>query len=128
MAEAMEKMQEKISIMNKFSDEESPLENYENFYNKLQSAWTAGDINSDDYLEGLQQSYDGILDNLSSLVALDKEMIHYYEDTLAAAEDELSHYTDSLEHLTSVLEHYKNIIELVDGEYNFEGIDTILRG
>ena len=128
MAEAMEKMQEKISIMNKFSDGESPLENYENFYNKLQSAWTAGDINSDDYLEGLQESYDGILDNLSSLVALDKEMIHYYEDTLAAAEDELSHYTDSLEHLTSVLEHYKNIIELVDGEYNFEGIDIILRG
>ena len=128
MAEAMEKMQEKISIMNKFSDGESPLENYENFYNKLQSAWTAGDINSDDYLEGLQESYDGILDNLSSLVALDKEMIHYYEDTLAAAEDELSHYTDSLEHLTSVLEHYKNIIELVDGEYNFEGVDTILRG
>ena len=128
MAEAMEKMEEKISIMNKFSDGESPLENYENFYNKLQSAWTAGDINSDDYLEGLQQSYDGILDNLSSLVALDKEMIHYYEDTLAAAEDELSHYTDSLEHLTSILEHYKNIIELVDGEYNFEGIDTILRG
>ena len=128
MAEAMEKMEEKISIMNKFSDGESPLENYENFYNKLQSAWTAGDINSDDYLEGLQQSYDGILDNLSSLVALDKEMIHYYEDTLATAEDELSHYTNSLEHLTSVLEHYKNIIELVDGEYNFEGIDTILRG
>ena len=122
MAEAMEVMMKKVPVM------ENSLGNYENFYNKLQTAWTNGDINSDDYLEGLQQSYDGILDNLSSLVALDKEMIHYYEDTLAAAEDELSHYTDSLEHLTSVLEHYKNIIELVDGEYNFEGIDTILRG
>ena len=122
MAEAMEVMMKKVPTM------ENSLGNYENFYNKLQSAWTAGDINSDDYLEGLQQSYDGILDNLSSLVALDKEMIHYYEDTLAAAEEELSHYTDSLEHLTSVLEHYKNIIELVDGEYNFEGVDIILRG
>ena len=122
MAEAMEVMMKKVPVM------ENSLSNYENFYNKLQTAWTNGDINSDDYLEGLQQSYDGILDNLSSLVALDKEMIHYYEDTLAAAEDELSHYTDSLEHLTSVLEHYKNIIELVDGEYNFEGVDTILRG
>ena len=122
MAEAMEIMMKKVPVM------ENSLGNYENFYNKLQTAWADGDINSDDYLEGLQQSYDGILDNLSSLVALDKEMIHYYEDTLAAAEDELSHYTDSLEHLTSVLEHYKNIIELVDGEYNFEGVDTILRG
>lgn len=122
MAEAMEVMMKKVPVM------ENSLGNYENFYNKLQTAWTNGDINSDDYLEGLQQSYDGILDNLSSLVALDKEMIHYYEDTLAAAEDELSHYTDSLEHLTSVLEHYKNIVELVDGEYNFEGVDTILRG
>lgn len=122
MAEAMEVMMKKVPVM------ENSLGNYENFYNKLQTAWTNGDINSDDYLEGLQQSYDGILDNLSSLVALDKEMIHYYEDTLAAAEDELSHYTDSLEHLTSVLEHYKNIVELIDGEYNFEGVDTILRG
>ena len=122
MAEAMEVMMKKVPVM------ENSLGNYENFYNKLQTAWTNGDINSDDYLEGLQQSYDGILDNLSSLVDLDKEMIHYYEDTLAAAEDELSHYTDSLEHLTSVLEHYKNIVELVDGEYNFEGVDTILRG
>ena len=122
MAEAMEIMIKKVPVM------ENSLGNYENFYNKLQTAWADGDINSDDYLEGLQQSYDGILDNLSSLVALDKEMIHYYGDTLAAAEDELSHYTDSLEHLTSVLEHYKNIIELVDGEYNFEGVDTILRG
>lgn len=122
MAEAMEVMMKKVPVM------ENSLSNYENFYNKLQTAWTNGDINSDDYLEGLQQSYDGILDNLSSLVALDKEMIHYYEDTLAAAEDELSHYTDSLEHLTSVLEHYKNIVELVDGEYNFESVDTILKG
>jgi len=59
---------------------------------------------------------------------LDKEMMHYYENTLAAAQEEINHYTDSLEHLTSVLEHYKNIVELVDGEYNFDAIDTILRG
>jgi hypothetical protein len=55
-------------------------------------------------------------------------MLHYYENTLSAAKEELDHYASSLEHLTSVLEHYKNIIELVDGEYNFEAIDTILRG
>lgn len=122
MAEAGQLILDKIPVVS------NSLGNYEQFYNELETAYAAGEITSEDYLKGLQESYDGILDNLSALNELDKEMLHYYEETLKAAKEELGNYTDSLEHLTSVLEHYKNIVELIDGEYNFEAMDTILRG
>ena len=122
MAEAAEYMLKKEPLI------ENSLQTYDNFFKNLQSAYKAGQITSEDYAEGLQTSYDGILDNLQALQELDKEMMHYYEDTLAAAQEELDHYAGSLEHLTKVLDHYKNIVKLVDGEYNFEAMDTILRG
>lgn len=122
-------MAEAASLMvNKIPTITNSLGSYQNFYGQISSAYAAGEINAEDYADGLQTAYDGIMDNLQALVELDKEMMHYYEDTLQAAQDEIGHYTDSLEHLTSVLEHYKNIVELVDGEYNFDAIDTILRG
>lgn len=122
MAEAATLMVQKIPTIT------NSLGSYQNFYGQISSAYEAGEINAEDYADGLQTAYDGIIDNLQALVELDKEMMHYYEDTLQAAQDEIGHYADSLEHLTGVLEHYKNIVELVDGEYNFDAIDTILRG
>ena len=122
MAEAAE------LIVSKIPHYESNMENYENFFNSLQEQFQTGDISAEDYLEGLDKAYKGIMDNLEALNELDKKMMHYYEDTLSAATKELDYYNDSLEHLTSVLEHYKDIVELVDGDYNFDAIDTILRG
>ena len=122
MAEAAQYMVDKVPVIS------NSLGNYENFYNSISTAYANGEITQEDYLDGMQKSYDAILDNLSALNDLDKEMMHYYENTLAAAQEEINHYADSLEHLTSVLEHYKNIVELIDGEYNFDAIDTILRG
>ena len=122
MAEAVQYMVDKVPVIS------NSLGNYENFYNSISTAYANGEITQEDYLDGMQKSYDAILDNLSALNDLDKEMMHYYENTLAAAQEEINHYADSLEHLTSILEHYKNIVELVDGEYNFDAIDTILRG
>lgn len=122
MAEAVQYMVDKVPVIS------NSLGNYENFYNSISTAYANGEITQEDYLDGMQKSYDAILDNLSALNELDKEMMHYYENTLAAAQEEINHYADSLEHLTSILEHYKNIVELVDGEYNFDAIDTILRG
>ena len=122
MAEAAQYMVDKVPVIS------NSLGNYENFYNSISTAYANGEITQEDYLDGMQKSYDAILDNLSALNDLDKEMMHYYENTLTAAQEEINHYVDSLEHLTSVLEHYKNIVELIDGKYNFDAIDAILRG
>lgn len=102
------------------------LGHYENFYNEITAAYAAGEISQADYVEGMKESYSAILDNLTVLNDLDKEMLHYYEDTLAAASEELAYYTDQMEHLTNVLDHYRNIVKLVNGEYDYKSINTIL--
>ena len=122
MAEAAQYMNNQIPVIT------DSLGQYENFYNKITSAYAAGEISQADYVEGMQESYSAILDQLSALNDLDKEMMHYYEETLDAASEELSYYTDQMEHLTSVLEHYRNIVELVNGEFDYEAIGTILEG
>lgn len=104
------------------------LEADEAFYNDLNTAYMHGEISQEAYLEGLKETFDNILDTLSSLNQLDKDMLEYYANSLDAASDELAHYTDQLEHLTDVLDHYRNIIEMVNGEFAYDQIDTVLRG
>lgn len=122
MAEAAQLMVDKAPLMTQ------ALGNYESFYNELESAHAAGDISQEDYVDGLKQSYDGILNNLEALQDLDKEMQHYYEDTLSAGAEELAVYTSHMEHLTSVLDHYQNIVTMMNGEMDFDNIGTILEG
>ena len=122
MAEAAQYMNDQIPIIS------DSLGHYENFYNDITAAYAAGEISQAAYVEGMQESYSAILDQLSALNDLDKEMMHYYEETLDAASEELSYYTDQMEHLTSVLEHYRNIVELVNGEFDYDSIGTILEG
>lgn len=122
MAEGLAYMNKQIPL---WSD---TLGDYETFYNGLNDAFAKGEISQAAYVEGLKESYTGIFDTLGALNELDDEMLHYYEDTLSAASDELATYTDHLEHLTGVLDHYKNIVELVNGEFDYDRIGTILEG
>ena len=122
MAEAAQYMNNQIPIMT------DSLGQYESFYNNITAAYAAGEISQAAFVEGMQESYSAILDQLSALNDLDKEMMHYYEQTLDAASEELSYYTDQMEHLTSVLEHYRNIVELVNGEFDYESVSIILEG
>ena len=122
MAEAAQYMTDQIP---QFTD---ALGHYENFYSNISAAYAAGEISQADYVDGLKESYSSILDYLTQLNELDKEMMHYYEDTLSSAADELDKYTDKLDYATDVLDHYKNIIELVNGEQDYDRIDTVLRG
>lgn len=122
-------MAEVAGYMNqKFSEAQDALGYYEGFYNDLNTAFANGEISQEKYIEGLKESYSAILDQLTSLNDLDKEMMHYYEDTLDAAADELSYYTDQLEHLNNVLDHYKNLVTLVNGELDYKSIGKILDG
>lgn len=101
---------------------------YENHYNDLNDKYATATISQDQYIEGLKETYDGIMSNLEGLNDLDKEMLHYYEDTLSMASEETDYYISQMEHLSSVLDHYRNIVELVNGEYDYEAIGTILEG
>jgi hypothetical protein len=88
MAEAAEQMV--LSVDNY----ERILEADEAFYNDLNTAYMRGEISQEAYLEGLKETFDSILDTLSTLNQLDKDMLEYYANSLDAASDELAHYTD----------------------------------
>lgn len=104
------------------------MSSYEDFYNKLESSYANGEITQADYVNGLQDAYDSILDNLQAVQDLDKEMLEYYGNTLDLAEDELSKYTDQMEHLTSVLDHYRSILSLLGRDTDYTRVLTVLEG
>ena len=104
------------------------LDIYGNHYNELNEKYSTAAISQDQYIEGLKDTYDSIMDNLSALNDLDKEMLHYYEDTLSVASEETDYYIAQMEHLSGVLDHYRSIVELINGEYDYEAIGTILEG
>lgn len=104
------------------------LGNYENFYNQLNSEYANGNISQQDYIDGLQDSYDSILENLEALQDLDEKMLDYYGNTIDLANDELSKYTDHMEHLTNVLDHYRSIITLLGKDKDYKQVLSVLNG
>lgn len=104
------------------------MSSYEDFYNNLESSYANGEITQADYVDGLQDAYDSILDNLQAVQDLDKEMLEYYGNTLDLAEDELSKYTDQMEHLTSVLDHYRSILSLLGRDTDYTRVLSVLEG
>ena len=140
MAEAAKYMQDQLPIWLE------QLKDYEEFYQGIKgafnngeessldyvdgmaSAFANGNVSQLDYVNGMKEAYDAIIEILGSIHELDKAMLHYYGDTLKAASEELSIYTDHMEHLTSVLGHYKDMVKLVNGEFDYVRVGTILRG
>lgn len=104
------------------------MKSYEDYYNSLESSYANGEISQAAYVEGLQDAYDSIIDNLEAVQDLDKQMLEYYGNTLDLAEEELSKYTDQMEHLTSVLDHYRSILSLLGRDTDYAKVLTVLEG
>ena len=104
------------------------LSQYSTHFDDLTKAYNNNEISQAGYIEGLKSSYSAVLDNLGALADLDKEMMHYYEETLSAGAEELAYYTDQIDHQASKLEHYQNIVTMMNGEQDFDSIGTILEG
>ena len=123
------KMAEGLALMSDKMDENfNVLGQYSVFVDKLHSQYAAGEITQADYIDGLKESHSSILDTLDALNELDKEMIHYYGETLDAANEELNIYTDHMEHLIEVMDHYKNIMSLLGRTQDYASLDAILKG
>ena len=86
----------------------------------LSDSYLAGEITQANYVEGLQEEYDAMLDNLGALSDLKDNMDDYYNNILSEVQDEIDKYTQSVEYAAQALEHWRNLIELTgDGkEYN----------
>lgn len=122
MAESAALMQDKIQPASNI------LGDYKENVNELNKAYANGDISQADYIDGLKNARDAIYEQLEALNELDKQMLHYYEDTLSAATDELADHTDHMEHLTSVFEHYQNLLGIIGKSKDYEAMGNFLQG
>jgi hypothetical protein len=98
----------------------SNLDYYGNYVDDLETKFTNGEITKTDYVEGLKNSREAIINNLNSLNELDKTMSDYYGNTVAAATEELSKFTALQEHSASILDHYSNIVNLMGKGQDYE--------
>lgn len=98
------------------------------FDKELADMYEKGEISQANYIEGLKNSRKAIYENLNALIDLDKQMTHYYEDTLSAATAELADHTDHMEHLTSVFDHYINLMNILGKSKNYDAIGDFLGG
>lgn len=117
-----------VLMMDKIGPTSNILDTYKANVNELNEAYQNGDISQADYIEGLKNTRDAIYEQLEALNELDKQMLHYYEDTLSAATDELADYTDHMEHLTSVFEHYQNLLSIIGRSKDYEAMGNFLQG
>ena len=123
------KMAESAELLNKQIPElKEALSIYDEHKAKLDEAYANGEISQDAYIEGLKEVRDGYYSNLESLIDLDKQMLHYYEDTLSEAKSELDDFTDHMEHLTGVFDHYLNLLDILGRSKDFEAMNDFLSG
>ena len=101
---------------------------YANQKNILDSAYNSGEISQADYIEGLQEVSNGIYENLEALADLDKTMMEYYGNTLAAANEELDKFIDRMSHSAGILEHYSSIMNLLGKSSDYKTMNVILEG
>ena len=102
------------------------LSEYESHMSALQSDYAAGRISQADYVDGLRQVQDGIYENLEAINELDKAMLEYYGETLAAARDEIDKYVESMTHQTSVIEHYVSLMGIMGKSTDYKTMGKIL--
>lgn len=94
----------------------------------LKAAYAAGDISEADYVEGLKEAKDAIYEQLEALTGLDKQMLEYYGNTLAAASEEIGKYTEKMDNLNGVLDHYSSLLKLIGKEKNYDMMAEVLQG
>ena len=123
------KMAESAELLNKQIPElKEALSIYDDHKVKLDQAYANGEISQEAYIEGLKEVRDGYYENLEALIDLDKQMLHYYEDTLSEARSELDDFTDHMEHLTEVFDHYLNLLDILGRSKDFEAMNDFLSG
>ena len=104
------------------------LENYKQHEQELAEQYKNGEISQAKYIEGLKNVRDGYYDNLNALIELDKQMMHYYEDSLSAGKEELDDFTDHMQHLTGVFDHYVNLMDILGNTKDYKTMGDFLSG
>ena len=114
---------------------QSKLQGYEEHMLDLEEAHTTinpatGEtyINDEQYTTAMLENKSNIIAELQALQELDKQMMHYYGETLAAAGEEIDKVTSRMEHQTAVLDHYQIMLDLMGKSTDYQAVGKVLAG
>ena len=94
-------------------------------FKDLDKAYQNGLISQASYVEGLQDIYTSLLENLGTLEDLKSEMIDYYSNTLSSVIEQLDKYNSRLDTTSSLLSHYQSIIEMTGKGSNYDLLEKM---
>ena len=95
------------------------------YFEELTDAYQNGQISQINYMEGLQNVYDNIFDNLNTIIDLKEEMKDYYSNTLSQVIEQLDKYNDRLDTTTSLLDHYQSVLNLTGKGKNYNLLEQL---
>ena len=112
-------------LTGKFGLTTQAVENQLSAFKDLDKAYQNGLISQASYIEGLQDIYTSLLENLGTLEDLKSEMIDYYSNTLSSVIEELDKYNSRLDTTASLLSHYQSIIEMTGKGSNYDLLEKM---
>ena len=112
-------------LTGKFGLTTQAVENQLSAFKDLDKAYQNGLISQASYVEGLQDIYTSLLENLGTLEDLKSEMIDYYSNTLSSVIEQLDKYNSRLDTTSSLLSHYQSIIEMTGKGSNYDLLEKM---
>lgn len=112
-------------LTGKFGLTTQAVENQLSAFKDLDEAYQNGLISQASYVEGLQEIYTSLLENLGTLEDLKSEMIDYYGNTLSSVIEQLDKYNSRLDTTASLLSHYQSIIEMTGKGSNYDLLEKM---
>lgn len=88
--------------------------------NELDAAYASGELNQEDYVNGLKEVNEQILENLQSIEDLRKEIKELYGDTLDMATKQLERQRKKIDAAADAMGSYINIMRLMGHEVDYK--------
>lgn len=89
---------------------------------ELDAAFSSGKLNQADYVEGLKDVNEQILDNLSNIQDLKKEIEELYGNTLEMASDAFDEQTEKVKNASEAMSSYISILGLIGKGSNLKDL------
>ena len=89
---------------------------------ELDAAFASGKLNQADYVEGLKDVNEQILDNLSNIQDLKKEIEELYGNTLEMASDAFDEQTEKVKNASEAMSSYISILGLIGKGSNLKDL------
>ena len=95
---------------------------------ELYQKYQNGDINQDQYVEGLKQLQDQFYELGDTIVEIDEYAFTAYRNALEDGKERLERYTKVIDQAANQLDHMNNLLDLIGQQTDYEKKGVVLEG